>query len=99
MERMRMRHLRWLAAVWLLGVSAPALSQAPPPLPSGPPVTLERLVPDIDAHFRRYVEEAHIPGLVYGIVRDGRLVHVGSMGVAELDQRRPVDADTLFRIA
>ena len=94
-----MRHLTGLAAAWLLGISAPALTQAPPPPPAGPPVRLEQLLPDIDAHFRRYMEESHIPGLVYGIVRDGELVHVGSMGVAELDRRRAVDADTLFRIA
>src|SRR5215210_7874136 len=99
MERKSMRRLKGLAAAWLLGVSAPALSQAPPPPPAGPPVRLEQLLPDIDAHFRRYMEESHIPGLVYGIVRDGELAHVGSMGVAELERRRAVDANTLFRIA
>jgi len=40
-----------------------------------------------------------VPGLVYGIVADGRLVHVGALGVQDLESKRPVTADTLFRIA
>ena len=45
------------------------------------PGPLEQIVPSIDAHFRRFQETAHAPGVVYGIVRDGKLVHVGAMGV------------------
>ena len=93
-----MRHLKRLAAACLIGVSAPALTQVPPPS-AGTPAQLEQLIPDIEGHFSRYMAEQHVPGLVYGIVRDGRLVHFGSMGVAELDRRRAPDADTLFRIA
>ena len=40
-----------------------------------------------------------MPGLVYGVVIDGRLVHVKAMGVQDLQTKRPVTADTLFRIA
>ncbi|MEW5915878.1 MAG: serine hydrolase domain-containing protein [Gemmatimonadota bacterium] len=63
------------------------------------PVPIEQLVPAIDAHFKRFQQTAHAPGLVYGIVRDGKLVHVGAMGVQDLESNRPVDAQTLFRIA
>ena len=49
--------------------------------------------------FLRFQQEAHVPGLVWGIVQDGRLVHVGGAGVQELESRRPVNAETLFRIA
>ena len=52
-----------------------------------------------DRIFEDYCLDAHIPGLVYGIVVDGRLVHVGTFGVQDLESRRPVTADTLFRIA
>jgi serine-type D-Ala-D-Ala carboxypeptidase/endopeptidase len=53
-----------------------------------------------DAAFAKWMEENHIPGLVWGVVRDGRLVHVKTMGVQDLgDARRPVTADTGFRIA
>ncbi len=87
-----------LLAALLLATAAPALPQQPPPAPAAP-AALDQAIPAIDGHFRRYVEEAHVLGLVYGIVRDGRLVHVGAIGVPELDSRRRIDADTLFRIA
>jgi CubicO group peptidase (beta-lactamase class C family) len=52
-----------------------------------------------DRLFEAYCHDAHVPGLVYGIVIDGRLVHVGTVGVQDLQSHRPVTADTLFRIA
>ncbi len=52
-----------------------------------------------DRIFADFCLDAHIPGLVYGVLIDGRLVHVGTFGVQDLDSRRPVNADTLFRIA
>ncbi len=53
----------------------------------------------IDRTFEEFRLDAHLPGLVYGIVADGRLAHVRALGVQELETRRHVDADTLFRIA
>lgn len=76
------------------GIPGQALAQT---APSAPPV--DGVVPAIDAHFRRFMDEGHVPGLVYGIVRDGRLEHVGSFGVQELEGRTPVGPETLFRIA
>ena len=53
-----------------------------------------------DAAFAKWMEDNHIPGLVWGVVRDGRLVHIKAMGVQDLGEgRRPVTADTGFRIA
>jgi serine-type D-Ala-D-Ala carboxypeptidase/endopeptidase len=49
--------------------------------------------------FADYALEAHIPGSIFGVVADGQLVHVGSVGVQDLSSRRPVGPDTLFRIA
>jgi CubicO group peptidase (beta-lactamase class C family) len=80
--------------VSVLGPPARAVAQAAPaPLP---PTELISLV---DRHFRRFQQEARVPGLVYGIVRDGQLAHLGAMGVQDLESRRPVNANTLFRIA
>jgi CubicO group peptidase (beta-lactamase class C family) len=53
----------------------------------------------IDAIFADYALDQHIPGLVYGVVSDGRLVYVRGMGVQDLESHRPVTPDTLFRIA
>jgi CubicO group peptidase (beta-lactamase class C family) len=52
-----------------------------------------------DRLFEGFRLDARIPGLVYGIVEDGQLLHVGTFGVQDLDSRRPVTPDTLFRIA
>jgi CubicO group peptidase (beta-lactamase class C family) len=54
---------------------------------------------EIDKTMENYRLDAHIPGMVWGIVQDGRLVHVKGAGVQEIDTKRPVNADTLFRIA
>jgi CubicO group peptidase (beta-lactamase class C family) len=53
----------------------------------------------IDRAFEEYRLDAHVPGLVYGVVADGKLVHVRALGVQELEARRPVTPETLFRIA
>jgi D-alanyl-D-alanine-carboxypeptidase/D-alanyl-D-alanine-endopeptidase len=53
----------------------------------------------IDEIFADYALDSHIPGMVYGIVADGRLVYVRTLGVQDLESKRPVTADTLFRIA
>lgn len=49
--------------------------------------------------FDEFRLDAHIPGIVYGIVADGRLAHVGAFGVQDLESKRAVTADTLFRVA
>ncbi len=53
----------------------------------------------IDRGFDDYRLDAHIPGMVYGVVMDGRLVHVKGLGIQDLESKRPVSAETLFRIA
>jgi D-alanyl-D-alanine-carboxypeptidase/D-alanyl-D-alanine-endopeptidase len=57
------------------------------------------LYAEIDKTMEKYRIEAHIPGMVWGIVQDGRLVHVTGAGVQDIDTKRPVNADSLFRIA
>jgi D-alanyl-D-alanine-carboxypeptidase/D-alanyl-D-alanine-endopeptidase len=84
----------WFAFALLVTYPGSTAAQTP-----ATPVAIDQLVPAIDAHFRRFQEAAHAPGLVYGIVRDGKLVHVSAMGVQDLETKRPVDAQTLFRIA
>jgi D-alanyl-D-alanine-carboxypeptidase/D-alanyl-D-alanine-endopeptidase len=63
------------------------------------PTPIVSLLPQIDSIVRRYMEDAHIPGVAYGIVRAGKLEHVGTLGVQDLEVRRPVTPTTLFRIA
>ena len=53
----------------------------------------------IDQVFADYALDNHIPGVVYGVVADGKLVYVRGIGVQDLETKREVTADTLFRIA
>jgi CubicO group peptidase (beta-lactamase class C family) len=78
---------RWLAAL-LLASAAPALA-APDA------ATLAK----VDGIFDTWRLDSHVPGLVYGIVADGRLVTVKGQGVQDPVTGKPVDADSLFRIA
>jgi serine-type D-Ala-D-Ala carboxypeptidase/endopeptidase len=73
-------------------VSAPGRALAQPAVA---PATIA----EIDRTMEHYRLDAHIPGMVWGIVQDGRLIHVKGAGVQDVDAKRPVNADTLFRIA
>ncbi|MEG3086535.1 serine hydrolase domain-containing protein [Sphingomonas sp. PB4P5] len=53
----------------------------------------------VDAIFAEWQRSAHVPGLVYGIVADGKLVAVKGLGVQDIDSKTPVGPDSLFRIA
>jgi D-alanyl-D-alanine-carboxypeptidase/D-alanyl-D-alanine-endopeptidase len=59
----------------------------------------EKSLAALDPLFEKFMAENHVPGLVYGVVADGRLVRVRGLGVRELAHKAPVDADTVFRIA
>ncbi len=53
----------------------------------------------IDRIFADYALDVHAPGLAYGIVAGGRLIHRRGFGVQDLRAKRRVTADTRFRIA
>lgn len=74
-----------------------AFAQSASDTPAAAPIA--NLVPQIDAIAQRYMQSAHVPGLVYGIVRHGRVEHIGTLGLQDLELQRAVTADTLFRIA
>lgn len=63
------------------------------------PQALDRIIPEIDALFAGYQAEQHIPGLVYGVVKDGKLAYVKGIGVQNIDDKRAITPDSLFRIA
>jgi CubicO group peptidase (beta-lactamase class C family) len=60
---------------------------------------LESAFPQVDQVFGEYAKARHIPGLVWGVVIDGRLAHVNSVGVRDRKANAPVTPDTVFRIA
>ena len=84
--------MRQLALCVMLGCCAWARAE---PISTASPGPYEAA----DHIFADFCLDAHIPGLVYGVVADGQLAHVGTFGVQDLSSGRPVTADTLFRIA
>lgn len=76
----------------ILGVSAMAQAQSTASAAPADYASADRI-------FDEFRLDAHIPGLVYGIVADGRLVHVGTFGMQVVESKRPVTSDTIFRVA
>jgi CubicO group peptidase (beta-lactamase class C family) len=60
---------------------------------------LEAAFPLVDRIFHRYAVETPVPGLAYGIVAGGALVHTGCFGVRDVAIGAPVEPGTVFRIA
>lgn len=83
-----------------LAAAGPVLAQTRTTTEAATPETtaLATTLAEIDAAFETWQAGAHAPGLVYGVVLDGRLIHVHASGVRTVDGE-PVDRDTLFRIA
>jgi CubicO group peptidase (beta-lactamase class C family) len=53
----------------------------------------------IDHVYKAYAEKNHWPGMAYGVVVDGKLVHSGSMGFINIDAKIGADPQSDFRIA
>ena len=57
------------------------------------------LLAEIDAASAAFAEQERIPGLALGIVRNGRLAHATTVGLADREAGRHVEVGTAFRIA
>lgn len=86
--------MRTLALAIAFALAAPALAQN-----RADPGALEASLSEIRRGFETWMVDNHVPGLVWGVVKNGKLVAVEGMGVQDLDARRPVTADSAFRIA
>jgi CubicO group peptidase (beta-lactamase class C family) len=75
--------------------------KAPPPRFTDPQrrAKLATAFPEIDTIFKKFAEQAHVPGAAWGIVIDGELAHAGTAGLRDLRTNAPVQRDTAFRIA
>jgi CubicO group peptidase (beta-lactamase class C family) len=89
-------------------VAAPAFasaqslsSKAPPPRFTDPDrvAKLERAMPVIDSLMRAFAQRERVPGIAYGVIIDGKVVHIGTAGLRDVAANAPVDTNTVFRIA
>src|SRR5579871_6762670 len=60
---------------------------------------IEAAMPAVDKLYRGYAERNHLPGMVYGIVADGKLVYSNAMGWTDIQKKIRAGAGSDFRIA
>ncbi|MGX7925894.1 serine hydrolase domain-containing protein [Tsuneonella sp. HG094] len=72
-----------------LAIVAPAAGQT----------TIDSQLGELHALFEADRVAGHVPGTVYGVVKDGKLVFVEGLGTRDPKTGVPVDANTRFRIA
>ncbi|HSL97355.1 MAG TPA: serine hydrolase domain-containing protein [Candidatus Deferrimicrobiaceae bacterium] len=60
---------------------------------------LESLIRDADARADRWFDGRKAPGLIYGVLVDGRLVHARGLGTLRVGAEAPPDLESAFRIA
>lgn len=63
------------------------------------PPALEALIHDADQRVDRWFDGRKAPGLVYGVIVDGRMVHARGLGTLRVGSDAPPDLDSAFRIA
>ena len=94
--------MRWAAFLLVvMTVTVLASDRYPPPRFTDPArvATLMSAMPEVDRVFRVYAADKKLPGMVWGVVIDDRLAHLGTFGVRDRASQTPVTADTVFRIA
>lgn len=85
-------NLRTSAALALCVALAPVMAAEPARSPT-------EVLASLDPVFEKFMQEQHVPGLVYAVVADGKLQRVRAFGVRDVASNAPVTADTAFRIA
>jgi CubicO group peptidase (beta-lactamase class C family)/beta-lactamase class A len=74
-----------------------ALGSAGPAASAGP--DLSAVIPVVDKMYKGYAERNHYPGMVYGIVSDGKLVYSNGLGLTDISKKIAAGAVSDFRIA
>lgn len=52
----------------------------------------------IDRYLARYVDDKRLPGWLVALARGGKVVHLSTYGMRDMEAAQPVELDTLFRI-
>ena len=81
--------MRTLFLALALSASVPALAQTP----------LDAALPEVRKGFQDWMAANNVPGLAFGIVKDGKLIHAEGLGVGDIEAKAPVTTDSAFRIA
>ena len=82
----------------LLALPLAAASSVPTAKPEDVGVSSERLQ-RIDQMIQRRIAAGEMTGAVTIVARKGKIVHLDAQGVMDLDSKKPVTKDTMFRVA
>ena len=86
------------ALVLLLAAGA-AYAQVPVVDDAGRAARVQAQLSEIDKVYAELAAREHLPGLVYGVVLDGKLVHQRALGLANVEDSIAATSTTRFRIA
>src|SRR5689334_1721564 len=53
----------------------------------------------LDTAMQRYIDEGKIAGIATMLARRGQIFHVGMYGMADRENKRPMQSNTIFRLA
>ena len=90
------------ALVTTAAVPARAQSSIAPPARFTDPDRVTKLraaLPQVDSVMRAFATNSRVPGIAYGVIVDGQLLHVAALGLREVPSKSPVDTSSVFRIA
>jgi CubicO group peptidase (beta-lactamase class C family) len=93
------RRLLFLTLSALVFVAPALRAEAPPTVaPESVGLSSERLA-RLHAGMQQYVDQGRVSGIVTYVARSGRVVDLQAFGKADVESGRPMQKDTIFRIA
>jgi CubicO group peptidase (beta-lactamase class C family) len=60
---------------------------------------IKAILPVLDELYKTYAIKNNIPGLAFGLVVDGKLIHQFNYGYSNIQEKIPVSSQSVFRIA
>ena len=87
-----------IAAFCLSALSAWGASDAPPPAPPTAD-TVKQATARLDTLVPQWLTRTGVPGVAVSVVYQGQTVYAKGFGLRRVDERAPVDADTVFQLA
>lgn len=96
---MKVTSVLFSLSLGVLPLSVAAQTVPPATAEPMPAPTMEQVLREADERFAAFQRDVPSPGVVWGVVRDGRLVHVRGYGASAPTGGTPIAPDTLFRIA
>ena len=102
--------MRWTRLLTVIAVAVAGCSTtdaAPPPGDYAPArftdpdrvSKMQAAKPAIDSLFQTFAQQNRVPGIAFGVLIDGRLVHRCVAGVRDISTYAPFDSVSVFRIA